>query len=366
MYKFKFLMLFTVLALMPAPQITAKPHREVKNIIFMIGDGMGVAQVTALMLENGNQPTNIQRAQAVGLVTTQSANNRVTDSAAAATALATGHKTDNSKIGVAPDGTVLTSILEKAEAAGMPTGVVVTCYLAHATPAAFYASSNSRYSSEDITAQLVESGVDVAFGGGKAMFDNRKDGRNLFDEARSKGYVVANNIDSVASVDRGKVIVAYSTRKHMPYMTEGRGDYLPKATAKALQILDNNARDKGFFVMIEGSLIDYAGHYKNPELLKAELRDFDKAVGVAMDYADRTPGTLVVVLADHETGGLSIVSNKEDFTKSESGLDYRYGTGGHSATMVPLFAYGAGASECSRIRDNTEVNKLMCRMLGLE
>ena len=345
----------------------AKPRKsEVKNIILMIGDGMGTSQITQYMVENRYKPINMQRATGGGMITTYSANNRVTDSAAAATAYATGQKTNNSKLSVDPKSNdPMPTILEKAEKAGLATGVVATCYLTHATPAAFYAHSKGRYSNDTIAAQMIRSGIDIAFGGGDKIFTDRKDGRNLLEEAAAIGYNVADNIDDLKDCHKGNHIVAYPTGKnHMPAWEE-RGDYLPRATAKALEILSNNSR-KGFFVMIEGSLIDYGGHGNSAKITLDETRDFDQAVGVAMDFADNHPGTLVIILADHETGGMTIVSNNEDFTESESGVKYRFSTGGHSGTMVPLLTYGAGANTIGGIYDNTEIFDIMCQKLGLE
>ena len=351
---------FMLLAVMP---VGAK--QPVKNVVLMIGDGMGLAHVTSLMIDRKYQPIQMERAQAVGLVKTYSANNRVTDSAASATAYATGKKTDNSKLGVDPEGNPMETILEKAVEEGMATGVVVTTFLPHATPAAFFAHVNKRYDYPDIAAQFVESGITVAMGGGRDHFTKRDGDRDLLQELEQKGYLVVDSVEKLDDVTSGRTVAIYPTKKGgLPGPPE-RGDYLPDATAKMLEILGNSSK-KGFFAMIEGSDIDHASHANEIEEVIAEMRDFDRAVGVAFDYADEHPGTLVIVLADHETGGLALASNKEDFTQSESGIKYCFSTGGHSGVMIPLFAYGAGADTFGRVLDNTEVNRLMCEILGLE
>ena len=143
-------------------------------------------------------------------------------------------------------------------------------------------------------------------------------------------------------MDRGKVVGLFAD-EYMPTVMKGRDEnYLCNATKKALEILSNNAAGskKGFMVMIEGSQIDSEGHANNAEGILAETRDFERAVGAAMDFADTHPGTLVVVTADHETSGLSITSNKTDFTLSESGIGYQFGTTGHTGTLVPVYLYG--------------------------
>lgn len=338
--------------------------QQVKNIIFMVGDGMGVGQMTATMLRNYYIPMNFDRAQAVGLIKTYSANNMVTDSGAAATAFACGVKTNNSSIGVDPEGNPHRSIVEKARSRDMATGFVVTSTVTDATPAGFYAHVRSRHQSEDIALQLVESGIDVWMGGGGKYFTTRTDGRNLVDTLRMLGYVVTDDFDRVLAAE-GR-LAAIMDPGYMPSWKDGREGYLPAATAKALELLSELGKDKGFFVMIEGSQIDGGGHSNNIDKIFNETQDFDDAVGIAMDFADRNPGTLVLVVADHETGGLTILPNDSDFNKTGSGITYRFVTGGHSGVMVPLLAYGAGAAGFSRILDNTEVNRLMCEILGLD
>lgn len=363
-------LLVLVVAIIVAP-VEANARKKnsqpkVKNVIMLIGDGMGTAHISALMLEERYQPINMDRAHAAALVKTYSANNRVTDSAAAGTALATGTKTGNHYLGVTIEGDTLTSIISRAERRGMQTAEVVTCYLTHATPAAFYAHVPNRAQYEDIAVEFLTSGIDVAFAGGLRDFAARKDGRNLIPELEQQGYKVLTSFDEVADIHEGRVVGLFAN-SHMPMATENRGDYLPDATAKALEILTANCKKEkcGFFMMVEGSLIDVAGHNNNAQQIYAEMKDFDKAIGVAFDYADKHEGTLVVVCADHETGGLSLPSSKTDFTLSESGVEYRYGTTSHSATMISALFYGTGAKEFAAIMDNTELNRRIAELMGL-
>ncbi len=344
---------------------TTPAEPEVKNIILLVGDGMGVAQVTALMLARGYEPINIDRAQAGGMVKTWSANNRVTDSAASGTTYASGEKTNNGYLGVTPDGQPHPSILEKAEQAGMATGLVVTTIIQHATPGAFYAHNPNRNDYPGISLDLVDAGVDVAIGGGRKYLTDRTDGRNLWDELVREGYTMTESLEGLAGVTSGNAMALYEAE--LPLVIRGRDpEYLPRATAKALEILTANsaAAGKGFFLMVEGSFIDSAGHGNDAEMLLGEMGDFDASVGVAFDYADRHPGTLVIVTADHETGGLTAPSGNSDFTARESGIDYRFSTGSHTASLVPLFAYGTGAQEFSRVMDNTEISRIIARLVG--
>ena len=351
----------------PGPKKSGKC--AVKNAIYMIGDGMGLSQVSMMMLENGYRPTAFDRSGNIALIKTYSANNRVTDSAAAGTALASGNKTDNGMLGMGPDGQVFKSIMERAKEEGYQTGLVVTVYLQHATPGAFFAHVPSRGDLDVISEQFVESGVDVALGGGKKFLqEGQKDGKPLIDALKTKDYRVVYDMNELNGVDRGKVVGLFAD-EYMPTVMKGRDEnYLCNATKKALEILSNNAAGskKGFMVMIEGSQIDSEGHANNAEGILAETRDFERAVGAAMDFADTHPGTLVVVTADHETSGLSITSNKTDFTLSESGIGYQFGTTGHTGTLVPVYLYGACADRINGIMDNTDLPKEIAALMRLK
>lgn len=337
---------------------------EVRNLIFMIGDGMGLSHVAMMMIEGGYAPTAFNRMQNVALISTYSANNRVTDSAAAGTALATGEKTDNGHLGAAPDGRALASMIAKAGERQMATGVVVTCKIQHATPGAFYAHVPNRNDYGTISRQLAESKLDVAFGGGKAeMTAPDASGRSAADELGDAGCRVIYDWAEAGELHNGRV-AGFFADDHLPSMLDGRGDYLPQATGKALEILDNNARDAGtgFVLMVEGSQIDFESHGNNTPGILAEMRDFEAAVSEAMRFADSHPGTLLVVTADHETGGLSMPSSKADFTASESGLEYKYGSSSHTGILVPVYLYGTGAERINGLLDNTE---LSCRLMAL-
>ncbi|MDR2913026.1 MAG: alkaline phosphatase [Alistipes sp.] len=348
------------------PEAATEP--VVENIILMVGDGMGLAQVTSLMVSKNYSPINMERATVGGFVKTYSANSRVTDSAAAGTAFSTGVKTRNGSLGVDPDGVAVETILEKAEKAGRPTGLAVTTYIQHATPGAFYTHNPDRNDYEGIAIDLVSSGVDVAIGGGRNFMVGRKaDSRDLMAEMRGKGYVVADDLAGLAGVVSGSAVALYDGE--IEYVAAGRDPmFLANATSKALEILTANsaAAGRGFFAMIEGSRIDHASHGNSSEGMIGEVLDFDNAVGVAFDYADAHPGTLVIVLADHETGGLTLASGRDDSAIPGSGVELKWSTGGHTGSMIPLFAYGAGAENFGGVLENVEVNRRMVELLGLD
>lgn len=360
--------LSALLALPAAGVRASNPQAgEVRNLILMIGDGMGLAQVSMLQIANDYRPTAFDRAQQVALAVTRSANNRVTDSAASGTALATGTKTDNGMLGQDPEGRRLTSSMTRARMEGFATGIVVTCYLQHATPAAFYAHAASRNDTERITRQLLGSNVDVLFGGGRRWLGKEcSKGVTFLEAFARRGYFVADSLPQTQAVGKGRVLCVAADRS-LP-KAPARGDYLPRATGKALELLSANTAGagKGFMLMVEGSQIDSGCHAGDDEWTLAEMRDFEAAVGVAMDFADRTPGTLVIVTADHETGGLTLPANKSDFTLGENGVRRCFSTDGHTATMVPVYLYGTGADRISGVLDNTELARRIMELLGLE
>lgn len=358
---FRILILGLLLWSAPASaQRTAPKPEKVHNVILMIGDGMGLGQVAAYMIENQYGPTAFDRAHYTAVCKTYSANNRVTDSGAAATAMATGHKTKNSRIGVTPDGAPAQSITELAKAKGLATGIVVTSHLADATPAGFMAHTPDRHNTSEIAAAYETSDIDVAAGGGRRFFEKQEDGQDVLAALQAKGYAYASTPEEFYATDSTPVIGLF-VDKYMESAAKRGEDYLERATEHTLSLLARNR--KGFFAMIEGSQIDGAGHGNNTKKLLGEMRDFDRAVNKAFDFADKNPGTLVIVTADHETGGLTVVSNDRDFTAAESGIEYKYSTTSHSGTPVILYAYGAGAYNFSGVIENTEVFRLIKALL---
>ncbi len=362
----KFLHIGLSLLLATVFAIKVDAQQEVRNVIYMIGDGMGLAQMSMFEIETGYSDHAFKRAESVALVSTMSANNRVTDSAAAATALSSGSKTNNAMIGMLPDSTATVSMMEIAVNEGYATGIVVTSELYHATPAAFYAHQPSRKMYEDISLDMLESGIDVLLGGGDLILKKPYKGYTYLDHFAQKDYEVIHTMKTLESMSSGKVIGTFS-KKSMPKVAS-RGDYLPRAVTSALKILEANSegKDKGFMLMVEGSKIDGAGHSNDASAAMDDMADFEKAVGIAFDYADAHPGTLVVVVGDHETGGLSAPSGNSDFTASESGIEYKFSTTSHTAIRVPAYFYGAGADGFNAMLDNTELAVAIMKAAGLK
>lgn len=338
-------------------------EEPVRNVIFMIGDGMGLGQVSAYMIDRGYETTAFDRADNVAIIKTYSANNRITDSAAAGTALACGVKTNNKMLGLTPQLDTVASMTAKAKAKGLATGVVVTCTVQHATPAAFYAHVDSRSDYEQITRQLPAANFDIIVGGGAKDFDQEVDGRCFKDIVSEQGFTIVSDFSELESKRDAEKIIGLFAEEHIDSKLKGRDDYLTKVTNIALEKLSKS--ENGFVLMVEGSQIDWECHDNNAEGVLAETDDFNHVLEAVMDFADNNPGTLVVITADHETGGMTIVNSEEDFTAADSGVEYAFSTDNHSATLVPVYLYGTGADRISGVLDNTELSNMIVEVLNL-
>ncbi len=323
----------------------------------MIGDGMGLAQVHALKMVS-NQPVHILQTQHIGLMSTHSFDNEVTDSGAGGTAIATGYKTRNGMIGMKPDSTEIPSMLDIFGKYGMSTGIVVSCAVTHATPASFVAKEVSRNHYEAIAQDFLFSPVDVVIGGGIKHFNKRKDARNLTDEMVAKGFTYMNELPDGLSADWKKLLILTDS-VHPEKIQEGRGDLLPSGTLLALNQLSKNPN--GFFLMVEGSQIDWAGHANDSSYLIAEMKDFDQTVGVVLEFLQQHPETLVIVTADHETGGLTFPHGA-----IKGSQRFAYSTGDHTGIMVPVYAFGAGAEAFVGQYDNTDLIRKIMQLKGLD
>lgn len=379
--------LFSVamLALMLVTSCCNNSEPKVKNVIYLIGDGMGFGAVTSLLLSE-DEVTGFEQAPVIGLSETCSANNYVTDSAAGGTALATGTRTNNGFVGADPEGNQLTSVLRKAQAMGKKTGIVVNTTLTEATPAAFYAGVTSRKMVFDIAKQFTESNVDVAIGGGLDHFIARPDSLDLTATLIEKGYDVFLNWETVLGTDSEKfvgILPLYDLHRReenngTASAAEGQEVclaaqlaslnedvntthlseptvYLEKATVKALDILSRNNKD-GFFLMIESAIIDGYGHNNDSDGMIVEMKEFNRTLQNMIDYVNNNPETLLVVTADHETGGTGVYYNGHN-PGNEGPVKLKFSTSGHTGTIVPIFAYGPGAENFAGLMKNIDVPK---------
>lgn len=343
-------LLFLLFQLSAHAQVASEIDRP-RNIVLMLGDGMGLSQVSAGIYYQ-NQPSSFERFPVVGLIKTSSASQLVTDSAAGATAFASGVKTYNGAIGVSTDTLVVKNIPELLDPRGYATGIIATSSIVHASIATFYAHVPYRFEYEDIAVDLIDSKLDFVAGGGTKFFNDRKDGRDLFPLLRKAGFsLYTDKLPKKLEDDRNLILLAEDA---LPTMTEGRGDFLQQASSLALKQLSKS--EDGFFLLIEGSQIDWGGHDNDADYLIAEQIDFDQTIGRVLDFADSTGDTLVIVLADHETGGFTLSADGDDYNK----IAPTFSTGGHSATMIPVFAYGPGAGQFAGIYENTAIfDKIM-------
>jgi alkaline phosphatase len=329
-----------------------------KNVILLISDGTGLSQISSAFYFKESSP-NYARFKDIGLINTSSSREDVTDSAAGATAFACGVKTYNGAIGVADDSTEVKNLVEIASLKNIKTGMIATSSITHATPASFFAHTLSRGSTEEIALHLAQSEIDFFAGGGLQFFNKRKDGRNLLDALKEKKFTIdttaLGDFSKIGSSERAGYLLAAND---MPPAAEGRGDFLSKATTLAIQFLSKD--DTGFFIMAEGSQIDWGGHQNDGPYLVSELIDFDDAIGKALDYAEQDGNTLVIVTSDHETGGFTLSAKKK---KREDGTEYNdyseagmtFSNGGHSATLIPVFAFGPGSEEFVGVYENNDI-----------
>jgi alkaline phosphatase len=338
------------------------PDRAVdvpQNVILFIGDGLSLSQWTAARF--ASQPLAVERMAEIGLIDTrphEPSSGLVTESSSAATAYSTGVRTYNGAIGVGPDSQVLQTVLERAEELGMATGLVATSSVTDATPAAFASHVPDQTLYLEIARQMASIDLEVLMGGGRAWFDgSQPDSVNLLERMNERYTVVEDAAALDAQAADATALLGLFTRGGMP-PAGARSPTLAAMTGAALKVL---AKDRdGFFIMVEGSQIDWRGHHNAPlDELVAEVLDFDRAIAVALDFRERHPETLVLVVGDHETGGLALhpaegggptVSLQANYTTS--GTAY-----GHTAQMVPLFADGPGAERFGGILDNAEVGR---------
>lgn len=346
------------------PKISSQDSlKKPKNIILLIGDGMGLGQITAGMYANDNK-ISLEKFPVIGLHKCHAGDKLITDSAAAATAFACGVKTYNGAIGVDMDTVATKSILHEAEEKGLPTGLIATSTIVHATPASFVAHNKYRKNYEEIASDFVKNEVDLWIGGGSKYFKNRtSDDRDLYQELRNKGYFVSDYFESELndlSFDTDKNF-AYLTSLESPLTVDQGRDYLIPATKKSIAYLDKKAGDNGFFMMIEGSQIDWGGHANNSDYVISELLEYDKVIDYVFEWAKKDGETLVLVTADHETGGLAI--QKES---TMGNIVPAFTTDSHTGVMIPVFAFGPQSHRFAGIYDNTELFYKMKAAYGWE
>lgn len=379
---------------------------KTKNVILFVGDGMGLAQRSAIRLATVGEAGKLAMEDMPysGLIHTSSTT-EVTDSAAAATAFASGVKTYNGAIGVDKNKKTVKTVLEYAKEAGKSTGLVTTSQITDATPAAFAAHVEDRSKQSDIALQyLTKSKVDVMLGGGEDFWfpagqpggypdepaedpSEKSKGTqgDLVAKAQSLGYTYVKDAAGLKAAKSGKLLGLFANEEMFQQKPEGEGDIynpvvpLPDMTQKALDVLSKNKN--GFFLMVEEEGTDEFAHQNNAEKTIKSGQQLDKAVQVAKDFAKKNPDTLVIVLADHETGGFTLEEaddkdesgdgiSKEDgpfaIYKSDEKFYVDWTTSGHTATDIPVTATGRGAELFTGTFENKEVYTKLMQAMGLK
>lgn len=319
-------------------------NRTPKNIILMIGDGMGLAQICAA--QTVNQTLTMLQLKHIGLQRTHAKDQYTTDSAGAGSAIATGEPTCNRHISTNEDGSINPSLTEILTPRQYACGIVTLGNIADATPAAFYGHTTERDQTDEITRWLLKGNLTLLNGSGMSTLTDRKDGTNLKDEL-SKQYLISSSIEEIKTHGEKEICLDEQMGKAT---TEESLPLLAEATQKAIQKL-TNASSKGFFLMVEGAKVDYAGHANYLPGSVLETLSFDQAVAEALRFADQNGETLVIVTADHETGGLTLVDGNLEKRK----VTARYMTDDHTPIMLPVFAYGPGSSKFCGTYPNTEI-----------
>jgi len=384
-------------------------EKKAKYVFYFIGDGMGFSHISLtegyLATKEGkigNSPLCFTQFPVMGMATSYSANRYITCSSAAGTALATGSKTNNGMLGVTPDSSELVSIAYKIHNAGFPVGITTSVTIDHATPASFYANSAARSDYYSIAQQLASSGFEFFGGGGfYGAKDKREQEMSLYDIASQAGYEFAYGVDEYdakkGSADK-MILFQKGEKKNndLPYVAEREdGDLsLPQVVESAVDFLNNQ---DGFFLMVEGGKIDWAAHSNDLAGTIFEMLDFDQAIAAAYEFYKQHPDeTLIVVTADHETGGvtlgrgkgyvydLSVVGRPQkgnvegvstDVSNYMSGVSVDslskvakigWTTTSHTGGAVPVFAVGAGSGLFAGRQDNTDIPKRICKAMGVE
>ncbi len=320
------------------------------NVILLIGDGMGLPQITGAMYMNDNK-TVFERFLNIGFHKSHASDNLITDSAAGTTAFACGVKTYNGAIGVNARKERVPTLLEMAEKKGMATGLVTSTAITHATPASFIAHVESREDKEKIALGFLDTEVDIFIGGGLDHFIRRRDERDLVSDLIAKGYDIStffyHDIHAL-NIETSKNI-GYFTANGEPLPATAGRDYLIPASRKALDFLKDRS-PHGFFLMIEGGQIDWGGHANDAKYVIAELHEFEKIVAAVLEFAEQEKNTLVIVTGDHETGGFAVQPGSK-----LNRIEVAFTTKSHTAVMIPVFAAGPGAEIFRGIYDNTDI-----------
>jgi|TARA_B100001093_G_scaffold514862_1_gene589881 alkaline phosphatase len=357
---------------------------KAKNIILLISDGMSLSQVSSYRLLKGgpNERIAVDKFPISGIVLTHSQDAIVTDSASSATAFSTGKKTNNGALGLDQDNQVLENFTEIIDKYGYVSSLISTSEITHATPAAYASHVDLRWKTDEISLQMMDSDVMTILGGGRHFFmpeeigGKRSDEVNLLEEIKTSHTILTKktDMDNFDHSNKGRVVGLFADEALRDTDTPENHSLEPTSSEMlnfAIKRSEqfNSSGCNGFFVMVEGSQVDWAGHANNLDYLKREMEDFDEAVRTALDFAKNNQETLVIVTADHETGGLLIEpATPTNYTSPEVKFSFNTGIGygSHTGVPVPVYAYGPGAINFTGTLDNTDIFYAMIEALDLK
>lgn len=357
---------------------------KAKNIILLISDGMSLTQVSSYRLLKGgpNERIALDKFPVSGIVLTHSENAIVTDSASSATAFSTGRKTNNGALGLDKNNEVLENFTEIINRHGYVSSLISTSEITHATPAAYASHIDLRWKTDEISTQMMDSNVMTILGGGRHFFlpeelgGKRSDGLNLLEQIKSSHTVLTEKkeLETFDHSNLGKVVGLFADEALRDNEKPDNHPLEPSSTEmlkfainRSQQFSENGCR--GFFIMLEGSQVDWAGHANDMNYLKREMQDFDDAVALAYNYAQENNDTLVIATADHETGGLLIEpASPTDYTAPEVKFSFNTGIGygSHTGVPVPVYAYGPGSENFTGTLDNTDIFYAMLEAVDIE
>ena len=359
-------------------------ERKAKNIILLISDGMSLSQVSTYRLLKGgpNERISVDKFPISGIVLTHSEDAIVTDSASSATAFSTGKKTNNGALGLDKDKKVLENFTEIITKYGYVSSLISTSEITHATPAAYASHVDLRWKTDEISIQMMDSDVMTILGGGRHFFlpeevgGKRSDGLNLLEQVKSSHTVLTTKaeMDSFDFSNKGRLVGLFADEALRDKETPENHIYEP-TSSEMLNFAINRSEQftsdscKGFFIMVEGSQVDWAGHANDLNYLKREMKDFDEAVNKALEFAINDQETLVIVTADHETGGLLIEpATPTNYTAPEVKFSFNTGLGygSHTGVPVPVYAYGPGSENFTGTLDNTDIFFAMIEALDVD
>tara|TARA_Y100000768_G_scaffold331007_1_gene270079 strand:- start:7065 stop:8387 length:1323 start_codon:yes stop_codon:yes gene_type:complete len=359
-------------------------EKKAKNIILLIADGMSISQITSYRLLKGgpNERISVDKFPVSGIVLTHAKDSFVTDSASSATAFSSGRKTNNGALGLDNEKEELENITEKLHQYGFVSSLISTSEITHATPAAFASHVDLRWKTDEISQQMINSNVMTILGGGRNFFlpedvgGKRDDGVNLLEKVKSTHTLLTekSELESFDLTETGKVIGLFA-KEHLRDSEDPDNHSKEPSTSEMLDFAIKRSQYfgekgcNGFFIMVEGSQIDWAGHSNDMNYLVQEMEDFDNVVQMALDFAKKSKDTLVIVTSDHETGGLLIEpGSPTNYSSPEVKFSFNTGIGygSHTGVPVPVYAYGPGSSNFTGTLDNTDIYFAMIEALDLK